>query len=120
MKMKTKILITLALAASLTSCATPPVQQEAHITRERVERFMVKGKTTKAEVIAEFGEPANSTIMNTSIPTTNPKAIPYETIAYTKVYSVFPMNSVSLIVQFDRAGIVIGYIFTGQNRVPGT
>jgi hypothetical protein len=110
----------LAVAVCLASCATPQQPREERITRDRVERFIIKGKTTKAEVIAAFGSPANTTIMSTSIPTTTPNAIPYETISYAKVYSSFPMDVVSLIVQLDHKGTVIGYIFTGQERVPGT
>ena len=99
----------------LASCATPPAPaKDERITRERVERFIIKGKTTKEQVIAEFGPPANTTIMSMSIPTTHPDAIPYETMAYTKVYSIFPTEVISLIIQLDRRGIVIGFIFSGQ------
>jgi len=65
-------------------------------------------------VLAEFGAPSSTTIMDTSTPTITPNAIPYETIVYTKVYSVFPANVVSLIIQLDHQQVVIGYIFTGQ------
>jgi hypothetical protein len=46
-------------------CAIPPEPaKDQRITRERVERFIVKGKTTKEQVIAEFGLPTNTTIMS--------------------------------------------------------
>lgn len=118
--MKNILRILVLGALILTNCAAPPAGPPVNrITRARVERFLIKGKTTKSQVLAEFGAPSNSTIMNTSTPTITPNAIPYETIAYTKVYSTFPMDVVSLIVQLDRKGVVIGYIFTGQGRVPG-
>lgn len=112
--MKSKILISAALAACLTSCAAPEVPKENRITQERVEGFIVKGKTTKEQVIAEFGPPSTTTITSMSIPTTHPEAIPYETMGYSKIYSRFPVQVVVLMVQLDRRGTVIGYIFSGQ------
>lgn len=109
-----------AFIACLTSCAVPLQPAAPHITRQRVEAFIVKGKTTKIQILEEFGRPSNVTVMSTSIPTTNPDAIPYETMAYTKIYSTFPVEVVSLIVQLDRRGVVIGFIFTGQDSPPGT
>ena len=113
--MKTRITIMLALAACLTSCATPqPEQHEKPLTQERVERFIVKGKTTKNEVIAEFGPPSTTTITNMSLPATVSSAVPYETLSYSKVNSMFPVHVSTLLVQLDRRGIVVGYIFSGQ------
>ncbi len=109
-----KTALTLAVALALTGCATTEPTQPPRITRQRVEQFIQKGKTTKAEVIAEFGQPGGTTVMSTSIPTMTPNAIPYETIVYSKVYAVFPADVISLIVQLDRRGVVIGYIFSGQ------
>jgi hypothetical protein len=110
-----KILFIPCLALFLTNCAAPQSESpNAEITRERVERFLIKGKTTKEQVIAEFGPPASTTLTNMALPNSVASTVPYETLGYSKIYSTFPVHVVTLMVQLDRRGGVIGYIFSGN------
>lgn len=106
--MKMKILIAASIAACLTSCAipqpaAPPIK---FLTRSRVEHFIVKGRTTKAAVIAEFGFPGSEVVTSSSMP-----GVPHEILTYTKVY--FAGEIAMLMVQVDERGIVSGYTFSG-------
>ena len=75
----------------------------------RVEHFIVKGKTTKPEIIAEFGVPTTETVMHSDLP-----YAPYETIAYSKVY----FSEVAILtIQLDRRGVVTSYTFTGTGPI---
>jgi hypothetical protein len=99
------------MIALLIGCATQPapVEQIKFLTRDRVERFMVKGKTTKAQVIAEFGWPSTTTVSSSDQP-----GVPYEILTYTKVY--FTATAV-LMVYINRAGVVTNYIFSGSGAL---
>ena len=100
-------------ALVICGCATEPKRPAPKIiTRARVESFIVKGKTTKAEILNEFGWPSSTTTQSMAIPGVNPDLMPYETLVYSKVYSVFPSEVAVLMVQLDKNGIVIGYTFT--------
>jgi hypothetical protein len=102
------------LLFALTNCATTERPPDAEINRERVERFLVKGKTTKEQVIAEFGPPATTTLTNMALPNSVASMVPYETLGYSKIYSTFPVHVVTLMVQLDKRGVLIGYIFSGN------
>ena len=81
------------------SVAAPP---PAHpITRERAAKLLVRGKTTRAEVIRDFGEPA------TRHP--GPRGLAAETFTYSQ--TVKGKLSV-LLVQLDGRGRVVGYLFS--------
>ncbi len=73
-------IIVVIIAVGLTSCASEPATPAAPIkflTRSRVERFIHKGVTTKAQVISEFGAPSAEVVMNSS----DLPGVPYETSA---------------------------------------
>ena len=127
--MKTKIfvlLITLALTACVNSFSTGTTQ----LSRELVEKSLVKGKTTKDQVRALLGDPQSTTSGDMGL---NLPGIPAETWTYTKTFhrdtmekgagysllhyaltnSNYDRVEVSvLIVMFDKNGRVSGHTFS--------
>ena len=97
-------------ALLLCSCAEAPHQQIKVLSRARVEAFIVKGKTTKTQILREFGWPSSTTTQSMAIPGVNPNMLPYETMVYSKIYMVGEVAV--LMVQLDKNEIVMGYTFS--------
>jgi hypothetical protein len=114
----------------LTACADiSTTSGTPQLSRGLVERSLVKGKTTKEEVIALLGEPQSTVSGDASIP-----GMPAETWTYTKTFyrdaakkeglagsfaryavtgSLYDRVEVSvLIVMFDQGGRVSGHTFS--------
>lgn len=107
--MKTPLLILAALSVCLASCASvpqAPAPKIKFLTRDRVEQHIIKGRTTKGEVIAEFGSPNSETVSSSTLP-----GMPYEMMVYSKVY--LAGEAAVLMVNVDKNGVVTGYTFTG-------
>jgi hypothetical protein len=100
MNIRTLLLITvMTMSCVFLSVAAPP---PAHpISQERAAKLLVRGKTTRAEVIRDFGEPA------TRHP--GPRGLAAETFTYSQ--TVKGKLSV-LLVQLDGRGRVVGYLFS--------
>ena len=122
------LLITVAL---LCGCGSISVTTGAkQLSRELVEKSLIKGKTTKAEVRALLGEPQSITSGSFA----NLPGVPAETWSYSKTFyrdtaeksglggsfaryavtgSLYDRVEVSvLIVTFDARGRVIGHMFS--------
>ncbi len=111
-------LLALLLVACLTNCAAPPQRSEPHITRQRVEAFIVKGdQRPDPRGVWEAVQRHRNEHVD---PDHQAGRDSLRDDAYTKIYSTFPVEVVSLIVQLDRRGVVVGFIFTGQDSAPGT
>lgn len=107
-----KMLAVSIAIALLSGCATEKpaaVQPLRVLNRERVEKFIIKGKTTKSQVIAEFGWPKSSTITATDL-----RNGAHEILTYSEIYFT---GSAILMVYVDRAGIVTNYIFSGSGVI---
>jgi hypothetical protein len=89
------------ISALLCGCVTPePAKPRATITRAQVEQFIVKGKTTKWDVIREFGRPDTTALMTSAIPGVPPQLLPFWILTYPQVK-----------ILVDGRAIVVGYIF---------
>jgi hypothetical protein len=129
--MKTIALCVLS-ATLLCGCVTNLTTGTPQISRETVDKALVKGKTTKAQVRALFGEP--QTISSSSMSTTIP-GLPSETWVYTKTmrydtmrkgplysFGMFALtNSIydrtefsMLMIMFDRNGRLLGHTFSSS------
>jgi outer membrane protein assembly factor BamE (lipoprotein component of BamABCDE complex) len=60
MKKSSLLLFLLCLLAALTACGFKSVKQGAMIDEEKVQSSVIDGKTTKAEVVLEFGPPTKT------------------------------------------------------------
>jgi hypothetical protein len=96
-----KCLLIALIAGVVCSCAAPePAKSRSAMTRARVEEFIVKGKTTKWDVIREFGRPDATTLMTSAIPGVPPQLLPFWVLAYPQVKIVL-----------DGRAIVVTYVF---------
>ncbi len=79
------ILLALASAACLAGCATDSSYTTGtqQLTREFVEKSLIKGRTSKQDVLALLGEP--QTVVSSDAAGGIP-GIPYETWTYTKIF----------------------------------
>lgn len=99
--MKARLLVVAVLVCVLSASSSPAATPAQPLTRERVAKLLVRGKTTRAEVIRDFGAPA----------TTHPG--PRGVAAVTLTYSQTVNGKLSvLLVQLDGRGRVVGYLFS--------
>lgn len=132
--MKTRTLILAALSIIICGCGSVSYTTGTKtLSRELVDKSLVNGKTTKAQVVALLGEPQSTT--STSMPGPLLKYMPAETWTYSKTFHrdagdkgfgyavaygmVNPYGSgidrveVSvLLVTFDSKGVVTGHTFS--------
>ena len=108
-----KLLLLILVSALLGGCAAPePAKPRSSIiTRAQVEQFIVKGKTTRADLIREFGRPDTAALMTSAIPGVNPLFLPLEILSYSKIYLQYPTTVSTLKVLVTRQGFVIEYVF---------
>ena len=111
-----KLLPLILVSVLLAGCATldPGKLRPAIITRAQVDRYIVKGKTTKADLIREFGFPDTTTLMSSLIPGIDLVAVPYELLSYSKIYLQFPTTVSTLKVVVTKQEIVADYFFSGS------
>jgi len=133
-EMKTIAVYCITALLLFCGCASQSVTTGTkQLSREFVEKNLVKGKTTKAQVRALLGEPQSTT----SGSLVNLPGVPAETWAYTKTFyrdaqekgfgyavalgMVNPYGSgydrvevSTLMVTFDKSGRVMGHIFSSS------
>ena len=127
-----KKVVYFAIAFLLASCASTPHQRIDHIALVR--QNIVKGQSTKEDVIRLLGKPQNKTTMDYSaanMPTVGSidtaALMPYEMWTYSWVNESFPItkepgkmfplfgtighsiHTATLVFNFDREGKVVGY-----------
>ncbi len=100
----------------LAACASPP-PPPLSLNRDRIARSITKGRTTKEQVLAEFGEPIRRSITEMTLPNVNADMMPFETWTYSRmrVRAYAPADVGVLIVMFNKKGVVTGYTFSGNN-----
>src|SRR6516165_3831087 len=102
----------------LVACSTTgenPLQGE---TQESINQKIAKGKTTKAEVKATFGEPSSTTSKERGVQEWRYKiASSYSTIiipGFERFFGSATEKDKTLLVDFDRRGIVTNYSLTEE------
>ncbi|MGI9088130.1 MAG: hypothetical protein ACR2HH_10400 [Chthoniobacterales bacterium] len=104
----------LLLASAIVAQAGLPntlVGPAQYITRSGVARFIVGGKTTKAQCLAEYGPATSDTLMTKPRPNT-----PVEGPRWVKVYKG-PPDLAILTIYFDRNSVAMGYAFRGTGMI---
>lgn len=104
------------VCALLVGCAAlePGSLRPSVITRAQVDRYFVKGITTKTALIREFGFPDTTTLMNSLLPGIDLVPVPYELLSYSKIYLQFPKTVSTLKVVVTKQEIVADYFFSGS------
>ncbi|WP_051516909.1 hypothetical protein [Herbaspirillum sp. RV1423] len=121
-----KIAITAALCAAslLAGCASTGNQALANVDQTSVDQHLIKGKSTKADVLAYLGA-ANSVTTNNSTPAGETWMYMYASsqakgATFIPVVGLFAGgatgNSKVLMVFFDAQGIVSRYTFSSSNN----
>jgi hypothetical protein len=111
-----KLLTLILTGALLVGCAAlePGSLRPSVITRAQVDRYIVKGKTTKADLIREFGLPDTTTLMSSLLPGMDLVPVPYELLSYSKIYLQYPTTVSTLKVVVTKQEIVADYFFSGS------
>jgi hypothetical protein len=104
------LLLTSAIVAQA-GLPNTPFRPRQYITRSGVARFIVPGKTTKAQCLAEYGAATSGTIMTRPRPST-----PVEGLRWVKVYKD-PPDLAILTIYFDRKGVAMQYAFRGTGMI---
>lgn len=108
MKRSSLLLCIVCLIVALTACGFKSVKQGAMIDEEKVKSSVIDGKTTKSDVVLEFGPPTKT--MN------NEKMFFYTWSEISKssipLYGGGNKNTYNLIILFDDNGVVKSHKIT--------
>jgi len=101
--------IAILSALVLAACSMVPENSPPRETKESINQKIGKGKTTKAEVKAMFGEPSSTASKDRGSEEWRYKMPSPPSTGFNKFFSSGTEKDKTLLVDFDRRGIVTNY-----------